>query len=374
MNYENAYDYLQWEYSRLTTKTKNIEPKDFDIFFEKEKYKYGSENADLYESSKILFKKLAKIASELKLPIEEQNRSKYAILKRHSENMDKVLKENNFEPPYDIVLGTLPINELNAFVRSFPNGQMLIALNEGLIDFIYLMGRVVASFFTKTDENNDTDTITFTLNEEVIAEALENNKNGHTKFIETLVLYFAYENLHISSIYYEKDNNKHLSGVLYDNAELFVVAHEYSHILLDHLSPNRELIKHFLDEDSSLYQLIRNWTDEYSADALAVQSVLAYNRNTLNGWMCGYLGVELCISCLEVIEKFFNIDSSETHPSAGMRRVNIQKTLKQLLPLEHSKQILDNSKFIQDIISTLWNMHKDTIHNICDNFKEISQI
>lgn len=370
MNFENAYDYLKWEYSRLTTKTKNIEPKDFDTFFEKEKYKYGSENADLYESSKILFKKLVEIASELKLPIEEQNRSSYAILNRHSENMNKVLKENNLELPYDIVLGTLPINELNAFVRSFSNGQLLIALNEGLINFIYLMGRVVASFFTKIDEDNDIDT--YSLNEEVISEALENNKNGHAKFIETLVLYFAYENLHISSIYYEKDNNKQLSGVLYDNAELFVVAHEYSHIILDHLSPNRELKKRFLDEASSLYQIMRNWNDEYSADALAVQSVLANNRNKLNGWMCGYLGVELCISCLEVIEKFFNIESSETHPSAGMRRVNIQKTLKQLLPPDHSKHILNNSKFIQDIISTLWNTHKDTIYYICDKFKEIS--
>ncbi|MDF2537164.1 MAG: hypothetical protein K0S76_185 [Herbinix sp.] len=372
MAIENAYDYLKWEYSRLTTKTKNIEPKDFDTFFEQQKYKYGNENADLYESNKILFRKLDEIASELKLPIEEQNRIAYAILNRHSENMNKVLKENNLKLHYDIVLGTLPINDLNAFVCPFPNGQMLLALNEGLIDFIYLMGRVVASFFTKTDEDKDKDT--YSLNEEVISEALENNKSGHAKFIETLVLYFAYENLHISSTYYEKDNNKQLSGVLYDNAELFVVAHEYSHIILDHLSPNRKLKKRFLDEASSLYQIMRNWNDEYSADALAVQSVLANNRNKLNGWMCGYLGVELCISCLEVIERFYNIESSETHPSAGMRRANIQKTLKQLLPLDHSKNILDNSKFIQDIISTLWKTHKDTIYNICDKFNEISRI
>lgn len=355
----NAYDYLSCEYERLNSKRRKIG--DFNDYLERNKERYCKDKA-LYESDKILFKKLEDIASKLKLPIEEQNRSTYAIISRHSDNINKVMKENNIHISNDIVVGTLPINELNAFVYPFPNGQILLVLNDGLIQFIYLMGRVVASFFTKKDE--DKETLTFDFDKEIILENLKNNKDGHNKFIETLFLYFAYDDMDISSIYFEKDENKGLSGVLYDNAELFVVAHEYSHILLDHLSLDKKSEKRFLDEESSLYQIVRGWEDEFYADSLALQAVLAHNRNKINGWFMGYMGVELCLSCLDIIEKFKNTRVRNSHPFAEMRRMNIRNSLKKLLP-EHYEKIIDIGKNIEEIVLELWDTNKDIVNVLC---------
>lgn len=361
MSVFNACDYLRWEYERLDSKRKKF---NINQNFELNKVIYEKDKK-LCEKDKILFKNLEEVASKLKLPIEEQNRSTYTIISRHSDNINKILKENNVHISNDIVVGTLPINELNAFVCPFPNGQMLLVLNEGLIQFFYLMGRVIASFFNKSGE--DKETSEFDFDKEVILENLKNKKVGHNKFIETLFLYFTYKDLDISNIYFEKDENKELSGVLYDNAELFVVAHEYSHILLDHLSPDKKCEKRFLDEESSLYQIDRNWEDEFYADSLALQAVLAHNRNKINGWFIGYMGVELCLSCLDIIEKFKNTKIRNSHPFAEMRRRNIRNCLKKLLP-EHYKEIIDIGKNIEEIVLELWDTNKEVVNVLCEKF------
>ncbi|WP_313560492.1 hypothetical protein [Ruminiclostridium cellobioparum] len=83
----------------------------------------------------------------LNLPVDEQDRDTYWLLNRHSENIMQIIKENNINMLDNIVLDTLPIQELNACACQFPNEQMLIVLNQGLFRFLYLMGRVVSSFF-----------------------------------------------------------------------------------------------------------------------------------------------------------------------------------------------------------------------------------
>ncbi len=169
-------------------------------------------------------------------------------------------------------------------------------------------------------------------------------------------------------MYFEKDENMDLSGILWDNAELFVVAHEYSHIILDHLSQNEVFSKRFLYDDSMLYEIIRSWNEELSADELALKIVLAHNQKEKTGLFTGYFGIEFLFICFNIIEKACNIEFSETHPSSNMRINNLRKCLKEIAPEEYDT-IITGSKIIEEIGLYLWDANKEIIYDLCNKLQ-----
>lgn len=362
----DPYEYLRWEYANCKKrKPKNLS---LDTYFERVKDIYGDQQKELFESDKVLFKKLEELSSQLDLPIEEQDEKSYWLLNRHSSNVNEILKENNIVIPNKVILGTLPTNDFNAFVSPFSNGEILVVLNEGLMEFVYLMGRVISSFFSKKDNENKKNNITFDLNPENVIINLRSNKLGNSKFIEALVLFLAYRDLSLSKMYFEKDENMDLSGILWDNAELFVVAHEYSHIILDHLSPNKVFSKRLLYDDSMLYEIIRSWNEEFSADELALKIVLAHNQKERTGLFTGYLGIEFLFVCFDIIEKACNIEFSDTHPSSNKRINNLRKNLKEIAPEEYDT-IINGSKIIEEIGLYLWDVNKEIIYDLCNKLQ-----
>ena len=362
----NPYDYLKSEYTRLNSRNDNVSGNWLDNF---DKLKDLYESNSLYESDRELFAKLQDMNSQLNIPIDEQDRSTYAIVKRLSENVVQIMNENNVQIPNDIVLGTLPTSDFNAFVCPFDDGQLLVVLNEGLLGFVYLMGRIVSSFISKKTMDNKDTSETYDVDNNTIKENLVNYKEGHWRFIEIFILYFINKNMWGSKTYIEKDNNLSLSGILWDNAELFIVAHEYSHIVLDHLSNNTlNFKKEYLDINSKLYKVIRDWHQEVSADNLALQTVLAYSQKVGHGFYGGYLGVELALACLDVMEKALDIGFSQTHPSAKIRKQQIRKALKEMLP-EQYETIVNGSMFIDEIVSYLWETNQERIKHLCKVLK-----
>ena len=373
--FDNPYEYLEWEYCRQKNKKVDFKKANIDTLFNLIKDKY--DNVEFYEKDKNLFKKLKEIAINLNTPISEQDSAGYFILNRHSENIIKVANENNIFIPNGIILGTLPLNYLDAFTCVFPQDQRLIVLSEGLFLFLYSMGRVVSSFFSKINEDENKSYVTFDFNKDSINENLKTNKKGHNLFLEILILYFLYDDLSFSKIYYEEDVNINLSSVLWDTAELFIVAHEYSHIILGHLSAEKNFSKRFLDDNSMLYQVVRNWIEEFSADTLAFQLTMAKNQKSGYGLFSCYLGIEFLFACLDIIEKIYKDEFSETHPSAQMRIENLRQYFKSALP-NKSQTIIDGTGVVREIMTTLWNINKDNFNytvkycfeNI--NFKDIN--
>ncbi|HBX22451.1 MAG TPA: hypothetical protein DEF34_02265 [Desulfotomaculum sp.] len=122
MAFKDPYEYLRWEYRNLNYNNKEIKKMSLDVYFEKAQDIYGDNQKKLFESDKVLFKKLEEMASLLDLPIEEQDEDTYCILYRHALNVEKVLNYNNISIPNKIVLGTLPTSDLNASVCRFING------------------------------------------------------------------------------------------------------------------------------------------------------------------------------------------------------------------------------------------------------------
>lgn len=126
-----------------------------------------------------------------------------------------------------------------------------------------------------------------------------------------------------------------------------------------------------------LYQIVRNWDEEFSADVLAFQLTMAKNQNSGYGLFACYLGIEFLFTCLDIIEKIYNVEFSETHPSAQMRIENIRRYFKNALP-NKSQIIIDGSSVIREIMTSLWNINKDSFNYTVkfflenSNFKDIN--
>lgn len=371
-SYDDPYNYLKSEYLRLNSKKYDLRNINLDNCFELLENLYGDKENELFESDKILFKKLKKIESGLNLPIEEQDGATFALLNRHSKNIDEVLKENNIYVPGKIILGTLPMIDLNARTCSFSKDEILVALNQGLFNFLYLMGRVVSSFFSRTDDGSNKNKLTFSFNINVFDENLKLDKEGNSKFLEVLILYFVYKNFDISKTYFEKDKKIYLSASLWDNAEFFVVAHEYGHIISDNISHKKNTKRIPLDDESRLYEVIRSWKDEIEADQIALQITLAHKDEMNFGLFGHYIGIEFLFACLSIIEeidnKLNNTEFSETHPSAQIRIENLRNYLKYILP-EEADDLLSGSEMVSYILTKLWNRNKDGFYKAYELIK-----
>ncbi|WP_461204566.1 hypothetical protein [Clostridium sp. DL1XJH146] len=364
-SYDNPYNYLKSEYLRLNAKKSNFININLDNCFESLKKLYGDKENELYESDKILFKKIQKISSNINLPIDEQDECTFWLLNRHSKNVIKCLEENNIYLPTDIVLGTLPMTDLNARICSFSKDEILVALNQGLFNFLYLMGRVVTSFYSKIDDGGNKNKLIFSFDTNIIDENLKTNKEGNSKFLEVLILYYVYQNFDTSKYYFERDKKINLSASLWDNAEFFVVSHEYGHIIVDNISNAKNSKRIPLDNESRLYEVIRSWEVELEADQIALQITLTHEDEMNFGLFGNYLGVEFLFACLNIIEeidnKINNTDFSETHPSAKIRIENLRKYIIKILP-EKADNLINGSKTVSYILTKLWDRNKDNFY------------
>lgn len=366
-SYEDPYSYLKSEYLRLNYKKHTLIGINLDEYFEINQNIYGNDERELFESDKILFQQLKEMSEKLDLPIDEQDDSTFWLLNRHSNIVTKVMKENNIILNQNIILGTLPINDLNALTCEFSENERLVALNQGLFQFVYLMGRMISSLFLEIDNNKTKNSLNFNLKIKLIDGKIKFDKGDNEKFLEVLTLYFVYENLFKSKTYFEKDKNMILSACLWDNAELFVVAHEYAHISMDELSGKKDMKRRFLDDDSKLYEVIRDWNEEFKADQIALQIILTRSDDFDSGLVGNYLGVEFLFACIDIIErinvKINGEKLSETHPSARIRIKNLRKFLKVILP-QNADNLINGSKIISDILMELWEQNEEHFYKI----------
>jgi len=364
-SYDNPYNYLRSEYSRLNSKKDILKHRDLVDCFESLKDLYGDKESELFESDKILFKKLKKMESASTLPIAEQEKATFCLLNRHSENIVEIIKKNNLYVPSKIVLGTLPMNTLDALTYSFSEDEILVSLNQGLFTFLYLMGRAVSSFFKTTYSGINKRKLELNINLNVIAENLKSNTKGNSEFLEALILYFVDKNFDDSKTYFEQDKKIPISCCLWDNAECFVVAHEYGHIIAENISPKKDISRKPSDEESRLYEIVSNWNDEFEADQIALEIILQNKDEVGLGVFGNYLGVEFLFACLDIIERIDNEDSkiefSETHPPAKSRINNLRNHLKNDYPSE-ADNLLSWSSPVSYILNELWDRNKDDFY------------
>lgn len=195
-------------------------------------------------------------------------------------NLDKYVTEelrfHKITYPNDIVIGSVPISSVNGCVFKSPNDGYVIAINDGIFTFFNLLAKVVSSFISVT-QNEKTGMLEYNTAKESIDFNIKNNKEGHSRFLDLMNAYLIQGDANYAKPYIEPHFKSHLTSINRDTAELFLLSHEYGHIVAGHTEINKSELKiHIKNEDLETHLV--NWVLEAQADSIAANLVISHNR------------------------------------------------------------------------------------------------
>ena len=138
--------------------------------------------------------------------------------------------------------------------------------------------------------------------------------------------------------------------VLGETSIMFILAHEYSHVILGHLNSASARLN---VGSVNVTSVSRSHANELDADNLGLELTLRCNQSTGYNLTTSYLGVDFAFSCFTILEDALGISASESHPPSEKRRAALRDTLIARFG-EAASETVELSKYIQEVLDTLW--------------------
>lgn len=293
-------------------------------------------------------------------PTEYQNPSTYSLLRglflRIESSAIKLSKDNDFTFPQKLTYGTASIQAFTAFVNdSNQSKDYLMLISDEMFTFANLLAKSIGNLTISSSSTPEAWAYCF--QETHIAQALRNNHDTVLRFAD-LILAYAITNCASQAQQYNLNSQEQIAitNLIRDSFELFVVGHEYSHLLLGHLQGDHDTSseKHYVQlNDEKIELIITNWSQEVNADILAAHLAIIAQKGY--DFASAYVGVDYCLIALIILERLEthlkgNRIVPVTHPSAEIRR---EMVFDELVKIEPNIGGLYKSNTF--IIDELWN-------------------
>lgn len=260
--------------------------------------------------------------------------------------------------------GTAITKEFNAFACSHPITHEKLIIFEGeLLVFANQFCKLIAS--SLPFETTSTSVILST-DIEIFKDHLKKNASIQERFDE-LIYHTIYRGLPSKSKPYFIDNS--LFKVYFEflnSFELFIVGHEYGHVLAGHLDGSCSMKK----IASYKFNLIEtNWNNEYEADSIGLRLLLNSLDNSNLAPYC-YVGPELFFLLIDLLSRISSYmingteirdQGSKSHPPAINRKIEIQKHFEHSLNCDDYIGYKMLINLIDSIIEILWENLKSKI-------------
>ena len=152
--------------------------------------------------------------------------------------------------------------------------------------------------------------------------------------------------------------------------ELFIMGHEYGHIVKGHLNKNPGQTLQLSNIDAE--QMQRNWDQEYEADTLGLY--FSIKASIKEGFQEDYdlIGADLYFMLREIVAKSVSIikygdenatKDSESHPAVKDRRDNLRKSYLKSFRNEQLVKAEYLPTALEDVLNYLWNETKPVLHH-----------
>jgi hypothetical protein len=269
------------------------------------------------------------------------------------------LSRENIQHTY---IGTVLSGNYNGFACRIPETcENLILLDGELFFLVSILSKIITLSLPEFEHSNNT--MQFSTDKDKILKHISENAEIRYRFKLLVYDYFYMKR----SITYLKPDLRFVNFRvnLINSLELFIVGHEYGHIISGHLeNSTTEMLK---VNNIDIEGIKLNWENEYEADAIGIKLMLEATKLIGQLPFC-YVGADLFFTFLDVHERALALFStgeecksigSDSHPPTAMRREKIKKCIKSNI---HEKDIFIYdvfSKFIDNIIEILWNDMKE---------------
>lgn len=305
-------------------------------------------NKFIKQAEQVLLKKYQQIPTEYQDPLT------YSLLQglfdEIKESAVHLSKDNQFTFPKSLTYGTANIGTFTAFVADFDaEKDYLLLISDGLFTFANLMAKSIGMLTIQPD-SEDGKYLKFCFEENSIRSALKNNHDAIIRFADLIFAYTISNHPGYAKQYTPDLTLAAISGLLRHSFELFIIGHEYGHLLLNHLDITHPKVS---DKKELIDTALNNWYEEISADTLG--AYLAIGAMKGYDFVSSYAGVDICLITLTILERLENELKKKssgyfTHPPGEFRREMVFQKLSETDP--HIKDIYEANTYIVD---ELWN-------------------
>lgn len=273
--------------------------------------------------------------AQIPLPTDLEDPAFFVIVKECISDVHKIAAEMGYAAASEISYGTLPTDDVNGMAIRPPQGEgVVVVLNHGLILALMEMATAIASFFP-FKPSTVPKAFEFDRNFAELNRRFDENLEGHLAFVGAACSLIGLRVSVGSSDPIPSNSDpwraaRELLGlVLSDHSNMFVVAHEYAHVALNHLATNT--VRHTIG-NIQVEKVQRSWQQESDADGLGSAIVALHALKSGNPFAMTLAGTEFFLLCVDLLEKLLGIDHSPSHPPALRRRDRIRKNFESTYP------------------------------------------
>ncbi len=328
---------------------------------------YFASQPSMSEHDKEQMRQQFQVEFQSTMPTKYQDIDGYSILTKLFQTIETTAKHLSLTITSQPIIGTAYSKEYNAFAAKVPTTDEHLIVFEGeLFILANQLAKIVAQClpdFKISDES-----VSFSFKTDRIKNHILTNKILQQRFADLVENGIRKEQATKMKQYYLQEPYGRLQWELLNSLELFVVGHEYGHIVLGHLA-NSSTFKCIIKQ-KEVEKISPSWTMEYEADLMGVTLLINTMNQESMAPFC-YCGAELFFTFLDLVDRVISFfdngkeersEGSQSHPPPLERRERIRLALKTLLHPSHLESYQVTSEFLETVYEELWSKYKETMN------------
>ncbi len=284
----------------------------------------------------------------------------YSILVELAGHIETATTQVRLPVPRRPVLGSLPHGRVNAVTILVPGtDEHLVLFESQMFLFALLLSKAVARALPLT--SRDGEWLGFSVEQGAIEERIDSDESVPRRFTEVVLAYATTGRPGDAPRYVEDGPRGVIAGHLREALELFVLGHEYGHVVAGHLTAAAG--RTALLPGEGVEALEYSWRQEHEADiygsllsTAAMQTVKRLDAGL------SYWGSDLFFSAMDVMDRAVSLlrtgdETRQTigsHPPAGQRRAVLRDTLRRQLGEEHANRVVSLGELLERVVAALW--------------------
>lgn len=242
------------------------------------------------------------------------------VVTRLVRDVERAIDSLGYEIPEEVTVGALPTGQINGLACAVPAGGLIVALDDGVFSFFNLVAKAIATFY-KVERTPDGGGA-IALAEGDISRAVATNQEGNRRWLEALTATFVYDHPDLAPLWPSPYEKALIVNASLTPAEMFIVAHEFAHLILGHYDRRRPTYRRRMSGGVEFDNLQTLREDELEADRVALDILREHHRRIgapveHTRWAIHFL--HGCLNTLTLDRREGVPDQESTHPTAGER-------------------------------------------------------
>jgi hypothetical protein len=316
------------------------------------------------------------------LPTRYEDWADYGMLRQYVEALREAGNAMRWPLPPSPIYGSLPTGRVNAITVRVPrSADHLVLFESHLFFFTMLLCKAVLRAFPPAGPHPRA--ADFLIASSEIDQRIEADPSIVDRFSDVILNYVVRGSPADAAPYHLEPGHGKSLEVLRGSTELFVLGHEYGHVIakhLDHVQPVAGMI-----HGTAMQAIVYSWHQEYEADAIGLRLSMGTMRYRLaTDTALNYCGADLFFSATDVVDRAVSLlrTGNETqqrvgsHPPARFRREELRAQIPRVLARTRARDAAaadadvreteEFSKKLEYVVERLWERTRPAVVRLRD--------